>query len=133
MFTQLLDLFKITSTNVDLQLNNSKAAPGEELSGVFQIQGGRFKKKVKRLECDLVIEQPEEGTSKVVDNVKTVLMSKTLESNEKTEIPFSYELPKELVPSSDATSYRLHTKLIFTDDIKRYDHDTILVTKKTLA
>ncbi|MDC3417154.1 sporulation protein [Aquibacillus salsiterrae] len=126
MINKLLVLFKIGSPKINLQLQNYELKPGECVSGSFLLQGGWVKQKIKRLECDLVREctgqKPE-----VIEPVKTLLMSQTIELNERTEIPFSYTLPKALTPTSDNVSYRLLTKLVFTDDKKSIDHDEIVV------
>jgi sporulation-control protein len=58
-----------------------------------------------------------------------VLMSQTIEPKDKKEFPFHFQLPDQLKPSFEGIPYRLQTKLVFMDDVKRVDHDELIVTK----
>lgn len=127
MFNKYLNLFKLGSANIDLVLDADEYLPGERVSGYFKLQGGFRKQKVKRLECDLIAQNKDE---KSIETVKTILMSRTLNAKESTEIPFNYQLPKELQPTGDNVSYRFHTRLIFSDDVKDIDHDEVKILSK---
>ncbi len=127
MLKKYLSIFKIGSANIDLVLDTNEFIPGEKVSGYFKLQGGFRKQKVKRLECDLVVQNREEKSNHIIETVKTILMSRTLHSEESTEIPFTYQLPKGLQPTCDNVSYRFHTRLIFSNDIKDTDHDEIRI------
>jgi sporulation-control protein len=90
------------------------------------VENGWNRQEIKRLECDLVKEL--QGNKVVtVDSVTTILMSETMEAKAKTEYPFSYQLPEDLLPTSIGVTYRLNTRLVLDDDIKRNDHDEIVV------
>ncbi|MBM7573233.1 sporulation protein [Aquibacillus albus] len=130
MIAKLMSLLKIGSPKVDLILDTNQVKPGDKISGVFYMEGGWVKQKLKRLECDFVREYHGEKPE-VIQPVKTVLMSDTIDSDDQTEIPFTYKLPKELPPTSEDVSYRLETKLVFTNDTKSIDTDEIVVLVST--
>ncbi|MFG6120105.1 sporulation protein [Thalassobacillus sp. B23F22_16] len=127
MITKVLSKLKIGSPKVDLILNRNELTPGSTVSGSFHLHGGWVSQRVNRLECDLVKEQTGRKPE-FVEPVTTVLMSKTIEANDKTEIPFHYQLPEELPPTTDTITYRLRTKIVFKDDVKSFDHDEIIIS-----
>ncbi|TWI54076.1 sporulation protein [Halalkalibacter nanhaiisediminis] len=90
MFNKYLNLFKLGSANIDLVLDAAEYLPGERVSGYFKLQGGFRKQKVKRLECDLIAQNKHEKSNQMIETVKTILMSRTLNAKESTEIPFNY-------------------------------------------
>lgn len=126
MMKKVMSYLNIGSPHVDLVLNNSEINPGEKITGAFHVEGGWAKQHIKRLECDLVKEF-QGDTIETVDAVTTILMSKSMDSNDKAEYPFCYQLPSSLAPSTEHISYRFHTRLIFQDDVKSTDHDEIVV------
>ncbi|WP_085505374.1 sporulation protein [Thalassobacillus devorans] len=126
MIMKVLSKLKIGSPKVDLILNRNELPPGSTVSGSFHLYGGWVSQRVNRLECDLVKEQAGRKPE-FIEPVTTVLMSKTIEANDKTEIPFHYQLPKELSPTTNAITYRLRTKIVFKEDVKSFDHDEIIV------
>ncbi|SEA23469.1 sporulation-control protein [Thalassobacillus cyri] len=127
MITKVLSKLKVGSPKVDLVLNTKELTPGSNISGSFHLYGGWVRQRVNRLECDLVKEQAGKKPE-FIEPVTTVLMSKTIEANDKTEIPFHYQLPEELPPTTEGITYRLQTKIVFKDDVKSFDHDEIVVT-----
>lgn len=126
MIKKVMSYLNIGSPHVDLVLDNNELKPGEKVTGAFHVEGGWAKQHIKRLECDLVKEF-QGDTIETVDAVTTILMSKSIDANDKVEYPFCYQLPKEIDPSTEYISYRLNTRLIFLDDVKRIDHDEIVV------
>lgn len=121
-----MKILKFGSPTIELILDSNEIIPGEKITGSFHLQGGLRKQKVARLECDLV--QKKEGEKpKVIEPVKTILMSSTLSLKEKSEFPFHFRLTKELRPTSDTTSYQLRTKLVYQDGSKSTDHDDIVI------
>ncbi|WP_186575944.1 sporulation protein [Aquibacillus kalidii] len=127
MVSKLLSFIKFAAPKVDLVLNTSELKAGEQLSGKFFLKGGWVLQKAKRLECDFIRVCPGKKPE-VIEPVKTLLMSRSIEANEKTEICFTYQLPKELPPTCAHVSYRLQTKLVLADDSKHTDHDEVIVT-----
>lgn len=126
MIKKMMSYIKGGSPNVDLILKKSEMKPGETVTGSFHVENGWNRQEIKRLECDLVKEL--QGDKVVtVDSVTTILMSETMEAKEKTEYPFSYRLPEDLPPTTEGLTYRLNTRLVLESDIKRNDHDEIVV------
>ncbi|KPB03697.1 sporulation protein [Bacillus sp. CHD6a] len=126
MIKKVMSYLNLGSPHVDLVLNNMELNPGEKVTGAFHVEGGWVRQHIKRLECDLVKEF-QGDTVETVDAVTTILMSKSMDANDKVEYPFCYQLPNALEPSTNHISYRFHTRLIFQDDVKSMDHDEIIV------
>ncbi len=121
-----MSYLNIGSPHVDLVLMQNQIMPGSTVNGSFHLKSGWANLEIKRLECDLV-KVTEGKKTETVDLVTTILMSKKIEAKEKTEIPFSYRIPADLPPSSEGFTYRLNTRLIFSENIKSFDHDEIVL------
>lgn len=127
MIKKLLNLINIGTPKVDLILQNTNIKPGDKITGYFELKGGWVTHKMSRLECDFIREYPG-GKPEIIEPVKTLLLSKTLEINSKTEVPFTYQLPLDLnLSAADDVTYRFRTKLVLIDDIKSMDHDKITI------
>ncbi|MGP4075404.1 sporulation protein [Halobacillus sp. K22] len=126
MIQSLLNFFKIGSPKVDLVLHSHRIAPGAIVKGSFHIYGGWLPQKIKRLECDFVKETKGRKTE-LIAPAATVLMSQTMEPKGMREVPFHYQIPEDLPPTTNAETYRLKTKIVFTDDVKTFDHDELVV------
>ncbi|MRX73821.1 sporulation protein [Bacillus lacus] len=127
MLKKCLSLMKVGIPHVNLVLECESISAGSKVCGAFHVKGGWIKQHIKRLECDLVREVPEKSTE-FVDAVTTILMSRTIEVNDESQIPFTYHVPDQLAPSSENVSYRFQTRLVFKDDMICNDHDEILIT-----
>ncbi|KIL49130.1 sporulation protein [Jeotgalibacillus campisalis] len=114
---------------VDLMLNHHSLLPGDKISGEFLLKGPKSKKKVSRLECDLMLLDKETNTEKMVEVATTIYMSKVIDDKDWTKIPFSYTLPASMAKCSDDASYRFRTRLIFADNVQSIDHDEIKLTE----
>lgn len=112
-------LFK--GSTIDLALEIDEAKPGGVISGSFLVKGGNRRQKLKRLECDLV-EQEANQKPLAIAPLTTVLMSDVLEPQEVKEIPFRCQLPDSM---NNKARYHLQTKLVFDNDSKCFDHDSI--------
>jgi len=126
VINSLLNLFKIGSPKVDLVLQSHQIVPGAIVKGSFHIYGGWLPQKIKRLECDLVREAKNQKIE-VIAPAATVLMSETMEPKGMREVPFHYQIPEDLPPTSHAYSYRLKTKIVCVDEVKSFDHDELVV------
>jgi len=126
LLTLLTNLLKTGAPSVDLSLSKESAAYGEIVKGHFFIQGGRKSCKIKRLECTLVKEY-ENGHTETVEEVTTILMSRVINSEEKVELPFSYLITDKLEPTAADFTYRLHTNLVFAENMSRKDHDELVI------
>ncbi|MCT2537050.1 sporulation protein [Aquibacillus koreensis] len=127
MIHKIISVLKI-GPKVNLVLDHTETETGEKISGTFHISGGLVKQKLSRLECDFIKEHAG-GKAEVIEPVKTVLISRMIDTNDRDQIPFTYQLPKDLNPTSDQITYRFRTKLVFNYDSKSMDHDEIIVNK----
>lgn len=128
MLTKCMNLLKIGSASIDLVLHKTEFEPGANVKGCFYLKGGWVKQKIKRLECDLIVKNSETNQETMVEAATTILMSKIIDSHSMCEFPFSYKLPTDL-HHSEFLSYRFHTRLIFTNEIKQNDHDEIKIVR----
>ncbi|MDG5471879.1 sporulation protein [Jeotgalibacillus sp. ET6] len=114
---------------VDLILNHNAMIPGEKITGEFLLKGPKSKKKVSRLECDLMLLDKESGTEKMIEVATTIYMSKVIDDKDWTKIPFSYTLPPTLAKCENHASYRFRTRLIFANNVQSIDHDEIKLSE----
>lgn len=110
---------------VDLILDNNRLEPGERIKGEFQLKGPKSKKKVSRLECDLMQVNEENESETMVEIAATIYMSKTIDHESFTKVPFTYSLPENL----PQTKYRFRTRLVFDKNVQCTDHDEIEIVK----
>lgn len=125
MFNKLTNIFSTGKGKVDLVLDQNVLIPGSQITGTFYLQGPKKKKKVSRLECDLMAFDPKHLNEKPVEIATTIYMSKEIDATFSREIPFSYTIPEHLKDKSDQCRYRFRTKLIFEDQIQYIDHDEL--------
>lgn len=122
-----MHLLRIGCTNVDLVLDAYEFKSGEMVTGYFKLTGGKLNQKIKRLECDLVVKDTKTKKKQNIESATTILMTKTLGSAEKTEIPFKYLIPHELQSTSSSIAYYFQTKIVFHDNLTELDYDEIKI------
>jgi sporulation-control protein len=123
-----LSLLGIGSARIDLILPKETFRRGEDINGHFLIHGGTIEQKIRRIDCDLVLLDDVSGEERVIDST-TILTSKKIDSEESNKMTFSFSLPEEIPPSSEAISYRFKTRLTFNEGVESRDQDQILVTE----
>ncbi|OCA84986.1 hypothetical protein A8F95_09785 [Bacillus wudalianchiensis] len=120
---------QVGSAHIHLVLDKKEFIPGEKVTGYFSLEGGWFEQNIKRLECDLVIVDKQEHTEQLIEGAVTRLMSKSIDSNESDQIPFTFCLPAKLAPLSGNRSYQFHTRIVFSNGTESSDHDEIKISK----
>ncbi|UAT32180.1 sporulation protein [Bacillus badius] len=121
--------FRFGSAHIHLILDKKEFTPGERVTGYFSLEGGWFEQEIKRLECDLVVTDKQNQTEQLIQGAVTRLMSKSIESKESDQIPFTFLLPDELDSSSGSRSYRFHTRVVFSNGAQSVEHDEIKIWK----
>lgn len=116
--------------HVDLVLEKDSFLPGECVKGKIFIKAGKGSHRINRVECDLILIDNNEKEEQPVEIATTILMAKTLESDEEVSLPFSYTLPETLKSADDGFAYKFHTRLILNNTVKHVDHDDIVITKE---
>lgn len=119
-------LLGVGSAKIDLILQKDMYSPGGIVNGHFSIEGGNIEQKLKRIDCDLVLTELATGAEKVIDT-KTILTSTQIQSEELYELPFVFQLPESMIPSTNQVSYHFQTKLIFNEGVMSLDQDRIEV------
>lgn len=122
-------LIGIGSAKIDLLLEKDTYHPGEDVVGHFYINGGIIEQEIKRVECDLILQNINNQTEHVIKSF-TVQTSKIILADEEAKIPFTFELPYTLVESTEEVSYYFKTKLIFNEGLKSNDEDVINIVFK---
>ncbi|WP_404407373.1 sporulation protein [Jeotgalibacillus malaysiensis] len=125
MIKKLANMLSPGKGKVDLVLDQDVLIPGSLITGTFYLQGPKKRKKVSRLECDLMAFDPKHLNEKPVEIATTIYMSKEIDRDFFREIPFSYTIPEHLKDKSDQCRYRFRTKLIFEDQVQYIDHDEL--------
>lgn len=118
--------------SINLTLDTNEFLPGEKVNGYFSIKGGWFKQQLNRLECDLVVTDKQKQAEELIREGITILTSRSIDPHASSRIPFTFQLPSGLTPSSNVCQYRFRTKLTFNNGDKSVDHDQIkILTSKT--
>lgn len=121
-----MSLLGIGSAKIDLVLSKESYTPGELIKGYFFLKGGTIEQQLKRIDCDFVRIR-EAGEEEAILDSTTILTSTLLQSEESNQIPFSFKLPSELLPSGSETTYRFKTRLHFKEGVKSIDQDLIQI------
>ncbi|OES43490.1 sporulation protein [Domibacillus iocasae] len=126
MLRKYMSLLGIGSAKIDLILPKETYRPGEQIQAYFFIQGGTVEQQITRIECDLVLENHAEETSKTIET-RTILSTRTIAAEELNKVPFTFRLPEVVpVPGRDE-SYRFKTKLTFDQGTESIDQDWIKI------
>lgn len=121
-----MSLLGIGSAKIDLILPKETYRPGEQIEAYFLIQGGTVDQRITRIECDLLLENHAEETSRTIE-ARTILSTRTIEAEELNKVPFTFRLPEVVpVPGRDE-SYRFKTKLTFDQGTESVDQDWIKI------
>lgn len=124
-----MSLLGVGAAKIDLILPKETYFPGEHIQGYFYINGGIIEQQLKRIECDLVMDDHSKGTETIVDST-TILTSQLIQSAEENKITFTFQLPGTVPVSSEEISYRFHTKLTFMEGVQSRDEDKITIIHK---
>ncbi|MBD8069740.1 sporulation protein [Bacillus sp. PS06] len=121
-----MSLLGIGSAKIDLVLSKESYTSGEHIKGYFYLKGGIIEQQLKRIECDFVRIRETVEEEAILDST-TILTSTFIQSEESNEIPFSFKLPSELLPSDSEITYRFKTRLHFKEGVKSIDQDLIQI------
>ncbi|WP_409296902.1 sporulation protein [Peribacillus sp. SCS-26] len=119
-------LLGVGSAKIDLIIEKDTYKAGDTVHGHFLLKGGTISQQLKRIDCDLVMEERSSKTEKVVESAM-ILTSKTIESEEMNKVKFTFSLPEDLVLSSKETAYHFKTKLTFNEGVDSTDSDRIKI------
>lgn len=122
-----MSLIGIGAAEVDLILEKRVFSVEDPVKGKFMIKGGTIRQQVKRLECNLVMNDDENKCESVIDSI-TILSSKMIDAEECFQIPFSYQLPATISVSGNGKSYRFVSRIVFDEGVKSKDEDEIIIT-----
>ncbi|MCM3651654.1 sporulation protein [Metabacillus litoralis] len=121
-----MSLLGVGSANIDLILPKESYQRGEVINGYFTITGGTIEQQLKRIDCDLVMQDHATRQKEVIDTT-TILSSKLIQSDECNHISFSFMLPEKLSASSEEISYHFRTRMTFNEGVESKDLDIIHV------
>ncbi|MEY9867424.1 sporulation-control protein [Peribacillus sp. B2I2] len=119
-------LLGIGSAQIDLILPKNTYKSGECINGYFLIKGGTQEQRIRRIECDLIMDTHSTGMENTL-KTSTILSSSVIKSGESNEIPFNFCLPTLEEPYKGGVSYRLKTRLILDKGIIGKDDDWLLI------
>lgn len=119
-------LLGIGSAQIDLILPKNTYKSGECINGYFLIKGGTLTQRIRRIECDLIMDTHSTEMEEIL-KTSTILSTREINSGESNEIPFNFCLPILKEPYKRGVSYRLKTRLILDKGIIGKDDDWILI------
>ncbi|RNB92261.1 SpoOM family protein [Brevibacillus fluminis] len=129
MFKKIMAKFGIGAATVDLRLDREAFRLGETITGMIHIEGGAVEQRISQLSVALVLKANVKGSvvTRVVATIP-VLQHFIVQPKPSTqEVPFYYELPKELAISTPAIGYHLQTVLDVELAVDPTDLDRVTV------
>ncbi|WP_077212553.1 sporulation protein [Bacillus dakarensis] len=128
LLRKYMSLIGIGSAKVDLILEKDVYRAGDAVEGYFVITGGTISQQLKRIDCDLVMEELKTDKREVMDSV-TILTKQSIQSGAETRIDFNFHIPKTASLSTNSLQYHFHTILNFDKGVQSVDHDVIRIVK----
>ncbi|SEN04156.1 sporulation protein [Lihuaxuella thermophila] len=116
------------AAQVDLVLDQEEYTLGEQVSGELVIQGGTVPQEINGIDIDFMMSVHTEKQE------QTVLIHRfpfpgsfQIQPGERKTLPFSYELPKNLLLSGYSVSYYFVTHLDIAGAVDSTDRDPVLI------
>ena len=123
-----MSLLGVGSAKVDLILEKDVYRAGDAVEGYFVITGGTISQQLKRIDCDLVMEDLKKDKREVMDSV-SILTTQSIQSGTEAKIAFNFHIPKTTGLSTKSLNYHFHTVLNFDKGVQSVDHDVIRIVK----
>lgn len=128
MLKKLMAQMGVGASKVDLVLDKQHVELGEELKGVFRIEGGAVEQQINHISADLII-QFHYRTELFTHVVATIPIASSfiIRPGESKELPFQYPLSARLPISRNGIRYHIKTRLDIADGIDDLDRDAVHV------
>ncbi|MGP6149347.1 sporulation protein [Priestia flexa] len=123
-----MSLLGVGSAQIDLILSKDQYCKDESVKGEFHLKGGIVEQEITRIECDLIVTD-HQSKEEVMIGSTSLLTSRKIKNGHLEKLPFTFDLPTELLPSNDKRSYRFKTRLTFSEGVESKDQDQITITE----
>ncbi|KXG10714.1 sporulation protein [Anoxybacillus rupiensis] len=131
LLRKMMSKLGVGSAYVDLLLNKNILHPGDVIEGQLYIRGGTVEQKIKKLDVDFVCKMLRDGKEEdTVIATIPIAGEFIIKEEQKKFLPFSYQIPEDILPSQLGVSYRFITRLHIEDAIDTLDFDYIQIVKK---
>ncbi len=136
-FNKVLASVGIGSAKVDTKLETDVVAPGGQIKGVVEIQGGNTQQQLNDVYLTVKTKYVKESDDKkyhvtgVIDQFR-LIESMTLEKNERKTLPFSFHLPLDTPLSIGRTQVWIETGLDIKNAVDPTDKDYLRVVPNEL-
>ncbi|MBA4494001.1 sporulation protein [Paenactinomyces guangxiensis] len=128
MFKKFMAQLGKGAAQVDLVLDKEEYTLGEQVNGELLIQGGTVEQDINKIDIDLFM------SAHVGEQEHSVLIHRfefhdsfKIQPSERKTLPFSYQLPKNLLLSGYSVSYYFITHLDIAAGVDSTDRDPIIV------
>lgn len=121
-----MSLLGIGSAQINLIMQKKMYKLGDSVHGYFSIKGGSIEQQIKRIDCDLVVNDQTAHIEKVIDST-TILTSIRIQPEELYEVPFTFQLPVSGSVSTEEVSYHFKTGLTFDKGVGSRNQDIIQI------
>ncbi|TCP58145.1 sporulation-control protein [Tumebacillus sp. BK434] len=128
MLKKFMAKLGVGASKVDLVLNKQHYELGEEIEGVFRIQGGSVEQQINRITADLLV------TIRVRDRVIShpvtsipVSSSFVIRPEEQKELPLRFTLPLNMPISRTGVTYHFATRLDIAGGVDGSDRDPVQI------
>lgn len=136
-FNKVLASVGIGGATIDTKLEKDKVIPGEELTGVVEIRGGKVVQTIDDIYFSINTEYFKEINDKKVRSTAAIERIRLatgfkLEPNESREIPFSIQIPLDTPVTLGRTQVWVKTGLDIKNTIDPADNDYLRVLPSSL-
>jgi len=128
MFKKMLARFGQGSTKVQLQLDQDAFVMGDDLTGQVVVHGGKVKQNINRVTVDFYLQLFHEGHhyQKLIHRFD-VADSFSIQPDEEKIFPLQYQLPYQLLLSSETVTYHLIAHLDIQGGKDHSHQKTVLI------
>jgi len=128
MFKKFMAKLGVGSAKIDFVLKKDEYALGETIEGEFRIEGGNVDQEINKIDLDLNLRLLAKGKefNQTITSIP-VQHSFIIRAQERKVIPFTYELPMNLLVSRGPVSYYFTTRLDIAAGVDNLDKDYIKI------
>jgi len=128
MFKKFMAKLGVGSAVIDFVLHKQEYALGERVEGEFRVKGGSVDQEINKISLDLNLKMNLRGKefSQLVASIP-VHSSFIIRAGERKVIPFTYDLPLDLLISGGTVSYFFSTRMDIAGGVDDLDKDYIQI------
>lgn len=133
MFKKVISSIGFGNVTIDTKLNDDTFHPGDTASGVVEINGGIYEKKINGIILTLLTKYEADKEDSDFSYHEKVVSEHNITSDliippkKQISLPFTLQIPSGQPLSDEQTETVLRTKLLVSQAVDPVDEDTIII------